>query len=193
MRFNQYLSERFLTFLHADSAERELYAKEVYDLLQKAYEYIGGLKGSGFNDVEDMKKNIPIWKLVRQDGKIVAVAMYKDKEGRKRVAIASDGSVKGKQRLAEIVKDDMEKERAYAEISGGSLRFSKRQVTGFEDFVIRPEEVEKIVDDEIIYPVDSDDPEVEANPELEEFFYQRKIGSEWKTKIMTGTPFVDIY
>lgn len=193
MKFKQFISERFLTFLHADSAERELYAKEVYDLLQKAYEYIGGLKGSGFNDVEDMKKNIPIWKLVRQDGKIVAVAMYKDKEGRKRVAIASDGSVKGKQRLAEIVKDDMEKERAYAEISGGSLRFSKRQVTDFEDFVIRPEEVEKIVDDEIIYPVDPDDPEVESNPELEKFFYQRKIGSEWKTKIMTGTPFVDIY
>lgn len=193
MKFKQFISERFLTFLHADSAERELYAKEVYDLLQKAYEYIGGLKGSGFNDVEDMKKNIPIWKLVRQDGKIVAVAMYKDKEGRKRVAIASDGSQKGKQKLAEIVRDDMKKERAYAEISGGSLRFSKRQVTGFEDFVIHPEEVEKIVDDEIIYPVDPDDPEVEANPELKEFFYQRKIGSEWKTKIMTGTPFVDIY
>lgn len=193
MRFNQYLSERFLTFLHANSAERELYAKEVYDLLQKAYEYIGGLKGSGFNDVEDMKKNIPIWKLVRQDGKIVAVAMYKDKEGRKRVAIASYGSVKGKQRLAEIVKDDMEKERAYAEISGGSLRFSKRQVSNFEDFVIPPEEVEKIVDDEIIYPVDPDDPEVEANPRTRRIFLSKKIGSEWKTKIMTGTPFVDIY
>lgn len=194
MKFKQFISERFLNLFYADISERERYAEDVFELLQDSYSYIGGIKGSGFESAEDMIERIPLWKLVRLNDKIVAAALYKDKEGRKRVAVASDGTPEAKKKLAEIVKDDMEQTRSYGEISGGSIGFSKRQVDNFEQFVITPEEVAKIINnEEIRYPVSKDDPEVIKHPELADYFYQRNIGGEWKTKIMTGTPFVSFY
>ena len=194
MKFKQFISERFLNLFDADLSERERYAEDVFELLQDSYSYIGGIKGSGFESAQDMIELIPLWKLVRLNDEIVAAALYKDIEGRKRVEIASDGTPEAKKRLAEIVKDDMKQSRAYGEISGSSVGFSKRQVSDFVQFVITPEEASKIINnEEIRYPVSKDDPEVIKHPELADYFYQRNIGGEWKTKIMTGTPFVGLY
>jgi hypothetical protein len=154
-------------------------------MLQKAYAPIGGIHGKGFSSKEEMIEALPFWKLSRRDGKIVCVAFYKDSGGRQRVAVATDGSEEGKKQLAELMKQDYS--RAYFEISSKSLIFNVRNL-GY-DFILKhskhPKLVEKITGDEIV-PALEDDPEVKAHPQLKKFFYQRKIGGEWHTKIMLG-------
>jgi hypothetical protein len=36
------------------------YAQQVWDILQNSYKNAGGLKGSGFESIESMVKNIPV-------------------------------------------------------------------------------------------------------------------------------------
>ena len=158
-------------------------------MIQKAYADQGGMHGSGFKSPTDMVKNIPMWKLSKKDGKVTSVAMYKDSgSGRKRVAIATDGSDHGKRAIGDVVTSDLNKERAHMEVSGKSLSFLKKQMHvkdhahSFEaakayhaengDSIQRP-------------PVD--DPEVVRHPELKDHFYQRKIGGVMHTKIMLGS------
>ena len=75
---------------------KEKYVDDVWKILQDSYRKIGGIKGSGFNDEKDMMKKIWFWKLYKQQGRPVAVIMYKDREGRKMVALGTDGSDKAK-------------------------------------------------------------------------------------------------
>lgn len=181
------LNERFINLVGEKSQDqRRQYAETVWKMLQAAYAPIGGIHGSGFGSIEDMIANLPFWKLSRRDGKIVCAAFYKDSSGRKRVAVATDGSEEGKKQLAAIMRDDYS--RAYFEISSKSLIFNVRNL-GY-DFILayakHPGVVAKITGDEIAPALD-DDPEVKAHPQLRKFFYQRKIGGAWHTKIMLGT------
>ena len=182
------LLERFINLF--DDKEKQKYANEVWELLQSSYKKIGGLKGAGFNSQEDMIKNIPFWKLAKKNGKIVAVAMYKDRQGRKRVAIATDGSQEGKDQLEIITREDVTSKRSFAEVSGSSLNFILKRWKGGDitKFMYTPQEVQKILkDDEIHYPVSDKDHEVIAHPELKKYFYQRDIGGHLHTKLMIGT------
>lgn len=183
------LSERFINLF--DPEKKKQYADEVWNLIQTSYQKIGGIKGSGFNSKEDMIKNIPFWKLAKKDGKIVAASLYKDKNGRKRVASATDGTDVGKDQLEILGREDLTRERAYAEISSSSLNFMRRRWKGkrpFEDYIIPPEKAEKILGDNLVYPVSDDDPEVQRHPDLKKYFYQRNIGGHYHTKLMVGTP-----
>ena len=42
---------------------REKWVDQAWEMLNKTYAPIGGIKGSGFSSREDMIKNIPFWKL----------------------------------------------------------------------------------------------------------------------------------
>jgi hypothetical protein len=122
-RFEEFLNERFLN-VFSDS-EKQPFVDDVWEIIQKSYAKIGGIHGSGFKSKEDMIKSIPMWKVVRKNGVIVAVALYKDKEGRKRVAVGTNGTEEGKASIREIAENDFK--RAYFEVSGpsfGSLRKS---------------------------------------------------------------------
>jgi uncharacterized glyoxalase superfamily protein PhnB len=92
--------------------------------VHKAYESQGGIKGSGFGSVEDMDKHIPMIKFNRQNGKINAAAYYKDKNGRKMVAMATDQTEEGKNAMAKIMKAEFEKNRSHFELSKKHCRFS---------------------------------------------------------------------
>jgi hypothetical protein len=184
------LYERFINLIHNDPKKHE-YADEVKGLLDKSYASLGGIHGSGFKDKEDMIKNIPMWKLKKHQGKIVAATMYKDKGGRKAVAVATDGSEHGKRGASQIMTDDLKTGRSYGEKSSKSLSFVKKHV-GSEELkkhVIPYHEVHKHVDknDEIRRPP-SDDEELTRHPEYKDHFYQRKIGGQWHTKLMLGKP-----
>lgn len=184
-----YLTERFIN-LFSDQ-EKEQYKDEVFAGLQQAYAAIGGLKGSGFTNAEDMVKNIPMWKLSRKDGKIVAGVLYKDKGGRKIVASFTDGSVEGKKQLADILKNEFT--RSYTEVSEAALGFIKK-VAGADTiakFAIPRDKVKsmlKLNDDEFTTDVPEGDRNIKALPDLKDFFYQRKIGGHFHTKIMLGNP-----
>ena len=112
----------------------------------------------------------------------MAAAYYKDKAGRKRVAISSDGSKRGKEIVAEIMVMDLLLGRSWAEQSSNSLAFLVKEagIEFVKQYILTPEEIEKMTGDEVRKPP-SDDEEVKRCPELAEFFFQRKIGGEWKT------------
>lgn len=188
MKFQQYLQERFINLLPGDESEKQKHAEHVFGMLKKAYEPIGGIHGSGFKSPEDMVKNIPMWKMHHKDGKVRAVSLYKDKEGRKRVAVATDGTAEGKAGLANMMRDDLKQHRSYGELSGPSLSFLKKQLPAGEmhKHLIPREHVAKISGEEIRNPP-ANDAELQKHPDLKDHLYQRKIGDEWHTKVMLGT------
>jgi hypothetical protein len=183
--FKHFLTESYKNLFSAE--DKEKYADQAYDQLIASYAKIGGLKGSGFEDKESFIKNIPFWKLNISNGKIIAAAYYKDNNGRKRVAISSDGSDSGKKAVADIMMSDFTKNRAYAEQSGPSLGFLVKQI-GYEaikKLAIPLDKVDKIVKDPTKPP--SDDKEMVRHPELKDYFYQRIIDGKPYTKIAIGT------
>jgi len=188
--FKKFLQERFINLLH-DDPRKQQYAHEVHGMLQKAYEKIGGIHGSGFRSPEDMVKNIPMWKLHKKGGKIRGAVLYKDTNGRKSVATATDGSEEGKKGVAEIYRDDVVRGRAYGERSASALSFTKK-VVGAEHLkkhIIPYHHVQKTLgDDTEIRRPPHDDPEIQRHPEFKDHFYQRQIGGHWHTKLMFGTP-----
>lgn len=174
---NEYISlvERYVNAFQADTAIRAKYAEQVWEILQASYKKIGGIKGNGFNDIQDMIDNIPFWKLGVRNGKVHAVMMYKDKSGRKGVAAGTDGSQEGKQFLKDILVNDFG--RSYIEASHDLLRFMKYN---FPDEVARhtvaPAQAKQILGKDVATV--ADDPEE----------YTRTIGGETIRKRMMGTP-----
>lgn len=166
-----FLSEKFVNVFEPDKKKK--YVDDVWDILQKSYEYAGGIKGSGFESKEDMIEKIPFWKLNVKNGKVIAVKMYKNKDGRKSVAsgVLKDDKA-NYSAYAEMVKHDLK--RAYMEISDKSLDYIKNLLgDDFQQFVIPVEKVKEKLKKADIIPIDS-------------YFYQRKINGEYITKIMIG-------
>lgn len=190
LTFKEYLLERFINLLPHHETEKREHAKHVHDMLQSSYADQGGIHGSGFASPDDMVKKIPMWKLHKSGGKVRAAALYKDKEGRKRVAIATDGSAEGKKAAASIMVDDIRQGRSYGETSGKSLSFLKKHAgEHLKKHVKSYEEAESIAKagGDTVRKPPHDDPEILRHPEYKDHFYQRQIGGEWHTKLMVGT------
>jgi len=185
MRITDILVERFVNLL-GDDPEKDKYVDVVWDMITKSYARIGGIQGKGFSTKEDLINNIPFWKLVRKDGDIVAGAFYRDKAGRKRVAVATNGTDTGKVALASIMANDFD--RAYFEVSDPSLGFMIKQVglDFVQGYARSVEQAQQISGDELQAPP-ANDPHVVKYPSLANNFYQRDIGGHMHTKIMLGT------
>lgn len=194
--FKTYLTERFVNAI-GDDKKKEEYVDQVWDILQKSYAAIGGVKGNGFKSKEDMIKNIPFWKMVVNNGKVFAVVLYKDKSGRKSVAVGTDGSDYAKKHVASIFKDDIK--RSYGEKSKGALGFLLKTVPWdvLEQFILTPIEVAKISKDDEIIPIVTvpkkewpEDAQIalDKHPNLIQYGYLREIGGHLHFKIMIGTP-----
>ena len=181
------LNERFVNLLPQHEEEKHKHKHEVFNMLQHAYKDQGGIHGSGFKDPDDMVKNIPFWKIHKKEGKITSVSMYKDSQGRKRVAVATNGTEEGKKSLTTMMGDDYKRNRAHGEISGKSLSFMKKHVDVLKHAKTfdQAKEYHAKKGDEVRKPSE-DDPEVKRHPELKDHFYQRKIGDEWHTKVLVG-------
>ena len=170
-RFRDFLlTERFLNIF--DKSEKQKFVDEVWNLFQIAYSKVPGGFLS-FKSKEDLIKNSFFWKLVRKKNKIIAVAAYKDKKGRKRVAVGHDGTPQGKTAIKEIMTKDLE--RSFVEVSGGSEKFLMRQQqTIGKDFRIPNHLVSKILNKEIL-SLDSDG-----------FHYTRNIKGQPFKKVLFG-------
>jgi hypothetical protein len=165
-------------------------------MVQKSYASIGGIKSNGFQSKEAMMK-VPFWKVATVNGKVVAVAFYKDKGGRKIVASGTDGSADGKRRIIEICKNDLT--RAYGEKSkaalGLALKITPPDV--IKQFLLEPDDVLKMSKgkDKII-PVKGyrgelpDDAKVtlKKHPFLIDYGYLRDFNGNMMFKVMMGTP-----
>lgn len=154
------------------------YADQVWDLLQKSYASQGGIKGSGFSSKEEMIRKIPFWKIFRRGQKVKAVMLYKDKNGRKRVATATDGDrTDSLPMLARMIRDEYLGGRAFGEVSGKMLNFIKKQFTDseFKSIAIPAIQAQKIIKGVELIPG-------------EEFFYQCEINGQKNEKMMLGVP-----
>lgn len=114
MRASQIITEKVVNLV--DRQQKSKYAGQVWELLQQAYSSIGGF-GSA-SDVDQLIDDSGMWKLVTRDGKITAVNIYKDKHGRKTIAIATDGTPQGKSDYRMLNSEDVRTGRAWAEVSG---------------------------------------------------------------------------
>ena len=117
LTFKGFLNEGFINLIN-DNPKKSDYIDAVWDMIQKSYAPIGGIKSNGFQSKEAMM-NVPFWKIGTVNGKPVAVTFYKDKNGRKSVASGTDGSDEGKKRIIDMMKNELK--RSYGEKSKASL------------------------------------------------------------------------
>jgi hypothetical protein len=179
--YKELIQESYINLL-GPSEEKDKIAEEVFALLTSSYEREGGLKGKGFKNPNDMVASIPFWKINRVDGKIIMVAMYRDKEGRKLVAIGAQKTPEAKAKLVDFFKTEFE--RAYVEVSGSLLRFlvNNVDIKMLAKYVKTVSEVKEIIGDKI-KPGDSH----KIPLSLISYLYSREINGEMHTKIMFGT------
>jgi hypothetical protein len=141
--------------------------------------------------------NLPMWKLGIRDGEVRAVALYKDKGGRKAVAIGTDGTPEGAWFVTDIYKNELS--RSYGEKSKAALGKLMKTIPWdvLEPFVISPDRVQEMNPDLRVMPI-SDVPESEwptdarmtlaKYPQLIDYGYIREIGEgNLLFKVMFGT------
>lgn len=197
LSYKEYLQENFKNFIGPSSREdREKWVDQVWEILQKSYAPIGGIKGSGFSSKQGMIDNIPFWKIYTKNGRVVAASFFKDKNGRKSVAIATDGSDLGKKIVGEMFKSALKV--SYGEKSGPALATLMKNVEWdvLRKFLISPKQMARLSRDEII-PLnefgvknlsDKDRKTYDRFPQLRPFFYVREIGGSMHLKVSIGTP-----
>jgi len=183
--FKSYLDESYKNLLPGDEAEKEKHKEDVFKMLQDSYRSQGGLAGRGFKSPDDMVKNIPFWKLHHNNkGELTHAVLYKDKLGRKAVALGTNGTAEGKARLTNTMGKELG--RSHIEISGSALNFYKKNIGPILPIAHTREQVKKMYPDEDIQAPKHDDPELLAHPELKDHLYVRNIGGESHTKVSAG-------
>lgn len=108
-----------------DPTQKLKYADEVWDILQKSYANVEGGFGTA-SSIEELIEKSSLWKLVTRDGRVTAVAIYRDQLGRKSIASGTDGSRQGKADYMMIKNADVKLRRAWAEVSGAPEALMKR-------------------------------------------------------------------
>lgn len=194
LTYKEFLNESFVNLI-GDDERKTQYADQVWDVLQRSYADIGGIQGNGFQSKEDMIKKIPFWKIDVYNGKVSAIVMYKDKNGRKAVASGTDGTQRGIKKYYEMAKAELG--RSYAEKSKKSLGAAiKAHGESIEAFMIPVDEVKKIAAPDEIIPLsvfkgklDADDAfTAKKYPQFKKYMYIREIGGKPHMKVMLGTP-----
>ncbi len=199
--FSNLINERFVNAVGYDSSALDIkhkYKNQVWDILQKSYAPIGGIKGNGFASADEMVHKIPFWKIIRQNEKVHAVVMYKDKSGRKSVAVGSDGSDYAKKHLHSVVVNDIK--RAYGEKSKASLGLVMKTIPWevLKPYVKTPEEVSKVIGGVEVIPIkkvkEAEWPKdakltLTKYPQLIDYGYLTYIGDNILIfKVMIGSP-----
>lgn len=186
------LNENYKNFI-LNKDMKEKYKNEVWDLIQDSYSAIGGIKGSGFSSPDDMIANIPFWKVYTKNNKVLMVVLYKEKSGRKLVALEIDGSPLSKAMLTKVIIQSPK--NSFMELQSNLLSFAYKNIGHdiFTKFVISKEEIQKLlnkpVEDVDIDKLDRNDIKTyQKFPQLYEYFYMRNINGEKKLKIALGTP-----
>ena len=113
MRIHDILTERVVNAF--DAAQKAKYADKVWDMLQTAYKDIGGFGSAA--SVEELLNTPGLWKLVVRDGEVTAVNIYRDAQGRKSIASATNQSLQGIKDYKMIKGADVKYRRAWAEVS----------------------------------------------------------------------------
>jgi hypothetical protein len=152
-----------------NDTDKAKHAGEVFDLIDRAYGYVGG--HSNYRSPETLLGDDSWWKLIRLDGQIVALAIYKRKHGRKRVALATDGTERGKEALYKMIAEDMREQRGWSEASGKAAKL----LVKFGMPPIHNDHAEELLGKDIL-------------AQHGQFKYDRIIGGHVHTKMILGYP-----
>jgi len=187
--FKKILMESYKNLIQSPE-EKSKYVDQVWDILQNAYSDIGGVKGNGFNSKQDMIDNIPFWKLIIKDEKVVGVILYKDRGGRKTVALGIDpSSAYAKSEIKKVIGQEIF--RSYSELSKGPLNVLMKQYPWdiLKLYTFTPDEASKALKKEV-YPVPEDvlknNTSLRKYPQLKDYGYMRNIGGTKEFKVLFG-------
>lgn len=199
LTFKSFIAEGFVNvILSKQDEDRKKYAKQVWDLLQSSYAKIGGIKGQGFSSVDDMIANIPFWKLFFEGKDLKTVLLYKDRGGRKVIAVGTDGSPKALKVLAEAMRESFKV--SFGEYSKGLLAFIIKNVPRelLTKYAIPHKKVSDILSDDVIIVPTQEYVNANLAPadqamyarfkDWRSYFYVREIGGTPMLKMAIGTP-----
>lgn len=122
-QYNILLLERFINVF--DKKELETYIDDIWNIMQLSYAPIGGFLSA--KNKADLIQKVAFAKMVRKDNKIVAVSLYKDAHGKKRIASGTDGTSIGKLALRQILREDVKFDRSWGEVSGAMEHIMKKE------------------------------------------------------------------
>lgn len=114
MRIKEFIIERVVNAF--DEPSKLKYADQVWDVLQKSYAKLPGGFGTA-SSLEELIEKSGLWKVIVRNGKVTAVNIYKDQNGRKSIASGTDGSPQGKLDYKMIKSEDIKLGRAWGEVS----------------------------------------------------------------------------
>jgi len=176
-------------------SEKTQYANQVYKLLEVAYRDCGGINlANGFNSVDDMVSSIPVWRLTFQNGALISAMLFKEKLGHlKMVAYAPLTAIDPQIRRSDLL---FMLNHSYAELSGKLLSITLKEIQStWKNYVSKHPEV--FLQKNLISLSDYLKTEVLPSnseamyrklemdyPELIKYCYLRKIGDEFKMKVL---------
>ena len=181
LSFKDFLEERVLSIGLNPKHEvhREVHRQEMHDMLRKAYSRpdiggYGGYESGSKKESEAIHDDIShsVIKAVKRDGKLSAINLYKKKHGLKSIAVATDGTDRGKSDWKETKIEDNERKRAWGEVSGATEHIQTKIGTP----KIPSSRAKELLDKDV-KPVPGDD-----------YRYVRKIGDQEHEKIIMGHP-----
>lgn len=164
------ITEHFVNLFKKE--EMRKYADEIWPLLQKSYEYCGGI--AGMDSPEQLIEETTLWKLVRRTDKITAGVVYNNKRGgRKMCYCFNDGTEQGVKDCKKIMEEDslIPDRQAWGEFSGKAVS----TMFNLGAMPIRADIAKEIMKDKEFDAIKKDG-----------YYYTRKIGGAPHTKLMMG-------
>lgn len=171
-------------------SKKRKYARQVWAMIQKAYNYIGGCKSfdvtNGDDGFYDFLNGNYVWRIYfgKDSNDILGAAVYKPTEfGRKRICSCA----KNAKYYKELLNHDFLKHtHTYGEVSGKAEKFlTKDDRTKWVD----KEKVSDILKKNVSLERDADADEKEEMIKYDpKRHYYRKIGDEMHRKSMYGNP-----
>lgn len=190
----QIITEHFVNLWEED--EMKKYAKEVWDILEFSYKAIGGM--AGVSSVDELIADSKLWKMVRRNGKIVAVCCYKkpkknNDNTRKLFYLGSDGTKEGVEGVKQILKEDfnLTDREAWVEASGGVAITAIRQGA----YPIPSYLAKQIMSKKEFIPFTDEEKKLYFNGDADKdnwggdgYNYKRLIGGQEHTKVLFVSP-----
>jgi hypothetical protein len=159
-----------MSFLEITSkAEMNHYLPQVWDLLVLAYCHVPG--GLHYANPGEVVYKTDVWHLVIEESHIVAITLHKKKHGLKLVAMAKTRDGRGA--FIDLIKHALR--FGWMELSDKAEQFVISTCDGHR-FIINGSYAHKLLG-KIVWPSQHDT-----------FHYRRKIMSQFKTKLLLGTP-----
>lgn len=118
---NQMINEHYVNCKNHE--EMEKYKDIVWKILERSYEYCGGLKS--VDGPDHLVKKSHLWKLCRRNKEINAVICYSNsKGGRKLCYMGQDGTPEGKKDLLKMLEDDfrLKDRESWTGVSGKAVK-----------------------------------------------------------------------